>query len=109
MLDNPVARQQFARELAKSSMGGGDEDGPAADMLSAFDRSIVGGNSVIIKLPLRDPVEVRRYLGLIEETCRELRLRMEQRSTDRSHLFMVRGVLRVLHKKLNAYKTPRRE
>lgn len=108
MLNDPVARQQFAKELARTVMKDSDVDDPR-DVLSAFDRTIVGGASVIVKLPLRDPVEVKRHLAIIEETCRELRLRMEHKSTDRSHLFMVRGVMRVLHQKLNAYRTPRRE
>lgn len=107
MLNDPIARQQFAKELARTVMKDGVDD--ARDVLSAFDRTIVGGNSVVIKLPLRDPVEVKRHLALIEETCRELRLRMEHKSTDRSHLFMVRGVMRLLHQRLNAYRTPRRE
>ena len=96
------------KRIAKEAMRGEDGDTDPRDVLSAFDRTIVGGNSVVIKLPLRDPVEVKRHLALIEETCRELRLRMEHKSTDRGHLFMVRGVMRMLHQKLNAYRTPRR-
>jgi hypothetical protein len=107
MLDDPVARQRFAKDLARTVMKDNVDD--ARDVLSAFDRTIVGGNSVVVKLPLRDPVEVKRHLAIIEETCRELRLRMEHKSTDRGHLFMVRGVMRLLHQKLNAYRTPRRE
>lgn len=107
MLNDPVARQQFAKELARVVMQ--DTDADLRDVLTPFARDIVGGASVIVKLPLRDPVEVKRHLALIEETCRELRLRMEHKSTDRGHLFMVRGVMRMLHQKLNAYRTPRRE
>lgn len=108
MLNDPAARQAFAKELARVVMKDNDMV-DARDVLTPFDRMVVGGASVIVKLPLRDPVEVKRHLAIIEETCRELRLRMEHKSTDRGHLFMVRGVMRMLHQKLNAYRTPRRE
>lgn len=103
MLGNPIERAAFAKDLVAKS------DTAPGDTLSEFDRAIVGSDSVIIRIPLRDPMEVRRHLSMIEETARQLRLRLERNATDRSHLFMVRGVIRALHKKLNAYRTPRKE
>ena len=106
MLDDPEARREFAREIARASQPKGDD---ARDVLAPFDRDIVGHKSVMIKLPLLDPVEVRRHLEIIEETCRALRLRMQQHGTDRSHLFVARGVMRLLTQRLNAYRTPRKD
>lgn len=107
-LDDAVARAQAAKEIARDSLPRNEERDPR-DTLADFDQMIVGGKSVIIKLPLRDPVEVRRHLAMIEETVRGLRLRMQDKATDRSHLFTARGVLRQLHQKLNAYRTPRKD
>jgi hypothetical protein len=109
MLDNPIARSQWARKLVDDTAPKKDELDDARDVLTPFDRDIVGAASVTIKLPLRDPTEVRRHLALIEETARALRLRLEKRDTDRGHLFMVRGAFRSLHQKLNAYRTPRKD
>lgn len=106
MLDDPVARQVFARNLVDSSKPKNPDADPR-DVLTPFSRDLVGVKNVMLNIPLRDPVEVRRYLALLEETCRELRLRLVQHGTDQSHLFMVRGVMRQLNKKMNAYRKPR--
>src|SRR6185503_13154792 len=92
MLSDPVARARWAKELVDASRPREDHD--PRDVLCEFDRSIVGTKAVNIRLPLRDPEECRRHLGLIEETCRALRLNLEGKRKDRSHLFMVRGSLR---------------
>lgn len=109
MLHDPVLRARAAAEIARESAPPKDDLRDPRDVLTDFDRDIVGAKSVTIKLPLRDPVEVRRHLAIMEETCRALRLRLQERSTDRGHLFMVRSVLRGLHQKLNAYRTPRKD
>lgn len=86
-----------------------EESRRPGDVLSAFDRDIVGTDSVRLNLPLRDPVECRRHLALLEDTVHRLRMLLEERKPDRSLLFMVRGELRQLNKKLNAYRTSRRD
>lgn len=108
MLNDPLARRDAAKQIAMDSLPK-HEDRDPRDVLTDFDRDIVGAKSVTLRLPLRDPVEVRRHLALIEETARALRLRMQERGTDRSHLFTARGVMRQLHQKLNAYRTPRKD
>ena len=93
---------EIGRKIAKESELSGDR-------LSEFDRDIVGGESVRLNLPLRDPSECRRHLALIEDTAHRLRMLLEERRPDRSLLFMVRGEIRHLNKKLNAYRTTRRD
>ena len=85
------------------------EESLSSDVLSEFDRNIVGGDSVRLSLPLRDPVECRRHLALIEDAAHRLRMLLEERRPDRSLLFMVRGELRQLNRKLNAYRIVRRD
>jgi hypothetical protein len=97
----------LGKQIAEESRGSPDMD--PRDVLTAFDRSIVGSDSVRLNLPLRDPVECRRHLALIEDTVHRLRLLLEERRPDRSLLFMVRGELRQLNRKLNAYRTTRRD
>ena len=92
----------LGKQIAAESLGSGD-------VLSEFDRNIVGGESVRLNLPLRDPVECRRHLALLEDTAHRLRMLLEERRPDRSLLFMVRGELRSLNKKLNAYRVTRRD
>lgn len=92
----------LGKQIAAESLGSGD-------VLSEFDRNIVGGDSVRLNLPLRDPVECRRHLALLEDTVHRLRMLLEERRPDRSLLFMVRGELRSLNKKLNAYRVTRRD
>lgn len=108
MLSDPTARARWAKELVDASRPRDDIDDPR-DVLNEFDRSIVGTKSVALKFPLRDPQECRRHLALAEETFRALRLQLEGRRTDRSHLFMARGVLRELNQKINAYRTPSKD
>jgi hypothetical protein len=107
-LDDPETRAAWARDLVAKSAPKNKESDPR-DTLSPFERDIVGGNSVVLKIPLRDPVELRRHLAMAEETMRELRLRLEQSAKDRSHLFMARAVIRSLHLKINPYRRPARE
>lgn len=96
-----------AQQIAREAMGNNDRD--VRDVLSQFDRDIIGPDSVMLRLPLRDPVEVRRHLAMIEDVAHRLRMQLEERRPDRSLLFMVRGEWRKLHQKLNAYRTPRRD
>ena len=108
MLSDPTARARWAKELVDASRPREELDDPR-DVLCEFDRSIVGAKSVNLKFPLRDPQECRRHLELAEETLRALRLKLEGRRTDRSHLFMARGVLRDLNQKINAYRMPAKD
>lgn len=108
MLNDPVARARWAKELVDASRPRDEVEDPR-DVLSDFDRSIVGTKAVSLKFPLRDPQECRRHLALAEETIRALRLQLEGRRTDRSHLFMARGVLRHLNQKINAYRSPAKD
>ena len=107
MLNDPAARARWAKELVDASRPREEHD--PRDVLCEFDRSIVGTKAVALKFPLRDPQELRRHLALAEETFRALRLQLEGRRTDRSHLFMGRGVLRDLNQKINAYRMPAKD
>ena len=78
------------------------------DRLSEFDRNIVG-EAVRLTFPLRDPVECYRHMKMTIETCEAILARLQHRSKDRSQLFMVRGMLRELHQKMNAYRNGRRD
>lgn len=103
VLDNPIERRLQAKKIVDDS---GGED--PTDVLTPWERELVGPRSVDIRFPLLDPVMVRRHLAMMEETCHELRRRMEgRRQLDRTHLHMVRGALRQLHLKMNAYRKPR--
>lgn len=92
----------LGKQIAAESLGSGD-------VLSPFDRDVIGADAVRLNLPLRDPVECRRHLALLEDTAHRLRMLLEERKPDRSLLFMVRGELRQLNRKLNAYRTSRRD
>jgi hypothetical protein len=90
----------------------GNAGGDASDVLGDWERDLASGGakSVDVRIPLKDPMMLRRHLAMIEETCHQIRVRMERGgSKDRSDLIMARGVLRLLHKKLNAYRAPRKE
>ena len=108
MLSDPAARARWAKELVDASRPR-EEDHDPRDVLNDFDRSIVGTKAVALKIPLRSPEECRRHLALAEETFRALRLQLEGRRTDRSHLFMARGVLRNLNQRINAYRMPAKD
>ena len=100
------ARTAWARRFVADSTGENDP----RDVLSGWEReTFFGSNSVQLRIPLRDPVEVRRHLTLIEDTVHALRLRIEQTpGDDRTDLLTVRGVVKVLNHKLNAFRAPRR-
>lgn len=103
----PLDTQAIGRQIAADAMRDTDRD--PRDVLNEFDRSIVGTDSVRLLLPLRDPVECRRHLALIEDTVHRLRMLLEERRPDRSLLFMVRGEMRRLNQKVNAYRNVRRD
>jgi hypothetical protein len=107
-LTTPAARQRFARDLVAKSAPRDDLADPR-DTLSAFDRGIVGSASVRLRIPLGDTATAERNLAMTEEACRVLRLQLEQRGTDRTHLFTCRGVMRLLHQRMNAYRAPRKD
>lgn len=98
---------EAGRRIAAEAMEGSERD--PRDVLSEFDRNIVGAMSVVIKVPLRDPVEVRRHLAILEDGLHQLRFVLEGRNPDRSLLWAVRGGIRQLNKKINAYRAPRDE
>ena len=97
----------LGKQIAEESRGRPDMD--PRDVLSPFDRDVIGTDAVRLNLPLRDPVECRRHLALLEDTVHRLRMLLEERKPDRSLLFMVRGEMRQLNRKLNAYRTSRRD
>ena len=97
----------IGKMIALESRGSPDMD--PRDVLTAYDRSIVGTDSVRLNLPLRDPAECRRHLAMIEDVAHRLQRLLDQNKPDRSLLFSVRGELRQLNKKLNAYRTSRRD
>jgi hypothetical protein len=103
-LNNAALRAEFAKKIVADSAD--EYDG---DVLTPFDRDIVGASSVQLRIPLKDPVALRTHLALIEETARALRLRLEQSAKDRSHLFTARGVIRQLNKRINAYRVGDRD
>jgi len=94
----------FGRDLVRASRV---QDDDPRDVLTGFDRKVMGASSVTIKLPLRDPVEVRRHIAMMEEACRVLRLQLERTMPDRTHLFAVRGMMRLLNQRMNAFRKPR--
>lgn len=108
MSDGAIARAMFAKQLVADSAGLDERD--PRDVLSSWDRdSFFGGKTVQLRIPLRDPVEVRRHLAIAEAAIHELRCKLDaQRNTDRQDLLMVVGVVRALNQKLNAYRSPRR-
>ena len=98
----------IGRRIVAESLRGQAGDDPR-DVLTEWERDLVGPTSIDLRIPLRDPMMLRRHLALAEETFRAIRLRMERRGMDRSDLLMARLALRILHKKLNAYRAPRKE
>lgn len=109
---------EAARRIVEESLGGPPgvnrarrlaEGTDIRDVLAPSDRAIVGTDAVRLNLPLRDPVECRRHLAMIEDVAHRLQRLLDQNKPDRSLLFSVRGELRSLNKKLNAYRTGRRD
>lgn len=66
MLDNPVARQQFAKEIVKDS--GRIIDGDPLSELNPLDVKFFRNGRVNLQIPIVDPVNTRRcLLFLIDE------------------------------------------
>ena len=103
MLHDPEAGKRIVRESKVK------EGRDARDVLSEWDQEhFFGGKTVQLRLPLRDPAEVKRHLMLIEDVVHSLITRLENRTTDRSDLLAVQGAIKALTHRLNAYKTGRR-
>lgn len=106
MLDNPVERRRLARENVRSSAPK-DEDVDPREVLSTWSREMrVLVRNARINIPLRDPIEVRRHLALIEDVIHNLRVQLVQRGSDESLLILARGTLRTLNQRINAYRKP---
>jgi hypothetical protein len=103
---DPTARAAWAKQLVDDS-GGRVQ---SRDVLSDWDRDMFfNGKTVQLRLPLRDPAEVRRHLALTVDTLTALLKRLQdQPKGDRTDLLTVHGVIRALNQKLNAHRNPRR-
>ena len=107
--NNTVQRALWAKKIVEDSAGSSDRD--PRDVLTAWDREfMLGYNSVQLRIPLRDPVELRRHLELVEAAVRELRYTLGLRiQSDRVDLMTAQGVFRSLTKKLNAMRYTKRK
>jgi hypothetical protein len=103
-----AARAAWAKQLVADSAPVSSRD--PRDLMSNWERdTYLGFNAVQLRIPLRDPLEARHHLALVEQAFRELRLRLEQAPAgDRSDLLTIQATVRTLTKKLNAVKTPTR-
>lgn len=103
----PEERAAFGKKLAHDNLL--NKQNPN-DVLPAWTRdNFFGAAAVQMRLPLRDPVEVRRHLAIVEQSIHDLRVHLDQVNVnDRSALLTVHGSIRTLNQRLNAYKNPRR-
>jgi hypothetical protein len=106
-LDVQQAVQNMKRDgTIKAARGMSKSD--QIDVLSEFDRSIVG-TCVRLQIPTRDPVELARHMRLLIGVAERIVLEAERGGRkDRSILFSARGELRLLNQKLNAFPSGRK-
>ena len=89
--------QSLGRKIAAESMN--------ADRLHAFDRDIVGGDSVQLRIPLLDPVALKQHLQMLAVTLSDCLVLCDQaKRGERGILLDVRGRLRNTNQKINAYR-----
>ena len=103
-LDSIAARAAFARKLVEDSLGPAGKD--PRDVLQPWDReNFLGADSVQLRIPLRDPVEVRQHLRLVEAAVRAVLVSLDPMTMgDRSALLLVQTAIKGLSKKINAYR-----
>lgn len=99
----PAARAAWAKELVRSTL---DERDPR-DTLGSWERDVFFEfDRVQLRIPLRDPVQVRNHIGLILGALQELAFKLEQTPQgDRMDLLTVHSVVKALNQKLNAYRS----
>jgi hypothetical protein len=102
----PLDTRQAAREIV-DAVGRIESDPDPRDVLSPWERGAFGAKSVQLRLPLRDPVEVRNHLKLIAKAVEDLRFKLDHTRGDRLDLKTVEGQVKELNRHLNAYRRPR--
>ena len=104
--ESPAARAAWAKKLVQDTDDGRDP----RDVLSGWEReNFFAWDSVQLRLPLRDPVEARRYIDLILGTFQELSFKLERTPEgDRMDLLTIHSVVKALNQKLNDYPSRKR-
>jgi hypothetical protein len=104
----PLDTRQAAREIV-DAVRNVDPDRDPRDVLSGWERdSAFGAKSVQLRIPLRDPVEVRNHLKLLAKAVDDLRFKLDRTRGDQLDLKMVEGQFKALNHHINAYRHPRR-
>jgi len=102
MLDNPVQRAIAAkRNVAESAVD--DENNPRLQ----WRNTIVGGTRADIRFPLADPSMVVRHLKLAAEELHDIAVAATKISDAQNRLFLVRGRIKALSKRLNGTRWTR--
>jgi len=92
MFDASTAGRQIAAESLKD------------DILTEFDRGIVGG-TVQLRIPIRDSVEIVRCMDLLTLTADRVRVVLNSRDlTERNKQFLAASILRDARDKLHSVK-----
>lgn len=88
----------------------GREEADARDVLGAWEReTFFQWDSVQLRVPLRDPVELRRHLEIMSDVIHDLLYKLEKSPQgDRMDLLTAHSVLKTLNQKLNAYRSRRK-
>lgn len=88
---------EIGRQIAADSL--------RADVLNDFDRTIAGPPVVQVRIPLRDPAELKRHLLILSGVVSDALAMIDQSGRkDRSVLLDVRGRFRAANQKINAYR-----
>lgn len=98
----------IGRQIAAESRGSPDMD--PRDVLSKWDReTFFQWDSVQLRIPLRDPTEVRQHLKIMSDVIHDLLYKLEKDPRgDRTDLLTVHSVVKSLNQKLNAYRSRKR-
>ena len=89
--------QTIARKIARESLH--------EDRLGTFDRDIAGPPSIQIRIPLLDPVALKNHLQMLAVTVSDCLVLCDQtKRGDRGILIDVRGRLRLVNQRVNAYR-----
>lgn len=102
MLDNPIDRAAAARRIVSAS----DVKDPL-DERSLLLRSVMKGQSIALRVPVRSIEEVKRLMSMLELEARSIRADLQERAgkaSDQTMLFGVVGRLRTLQHRLESIK-----
>ena len=100
---NEAVRAASVRAAAAKIAAESGLDDPMS-IKSTMDRDIIGGSSVQVRLPLRDPAQVKHHLQLLIVVATECVALIDRNAMrDRSVLMDVRTRLRWAGKKINCY------